>query len=337
MRTLFGLLLLVAPSLLAQTRGSFPDAYTPSVCADPSKVCLTFNQSQFHDIAALRGFDIGQEWIDAHWVEISTAMRPMCAKVATCFATPGNSFTFCNDILIPDVLEICDRYPAGSKDREKCRMFAATYWAGHDRKSKQPWTEMQECAAKQPASSAEKTFDFSITPATIGLDYSGDLIVAAVDRETRVPVEGRIVFESREPVYSDTSASGLPTTFFPVRWRPQLIRTPNAEGHFNVRPPEMRIEVPGYRTVTLPAPVEVPKMIVEMNPPAAKLKRGVNKVTISARDAATGEPVEARVMLGPSTILGNTNQPIELPVGKKREEIWVTSLYHRYSDVVVAK
>jgi hypothetical protein len=77
-------------------------------------------------------------------------------------------------------------------------------------------------------------------------------------------------------------------------------------------------------------------MTVTMDPDPSKLKRGKNTVTITARDAATGTPVEARVM-GGSSVLGKTNVPFELEIvkGQKRPEIWVTSLYDRYNDVVV--
>lgn len=336
MRRLLGILVFLAVPLLAQPRQTFPSDFTPSPCADVSKVCLTFNQSQFADVAAIRGFDIGQEWVDAHWKELTDAMRPTCAKVATCFATPGTAFTFCNDIVEHEILAICDRYPKGTTDNEKCNMFVRTYWAGHDRRSKPGFTEMQACAAAQPKSAAERTLDWWMVPAAIGADYEGKFTVYAIDAETRVPVMAKIFVESKVPIYAEGPPKGQPTAYYRIPWRAQFVREPNAEGHSNVRPPQVRIEAPGYRTVTFAMPIEVPKMIVEMNPPASKLKRGRNKVTITARDAATGQPVEARVMLGPSTILGKTNEPIDVPVGAKREEIWVTSLYNRYSDVVVA-
>jgi hypothetical protein len=117
-----------------------------------------------------------------------------------------------------------------------------------------------------------------------------------------------------------------------------LTRIPNANGHRDVAAPEVRVEAPGYRTVTFRLPVDVPQMSVEMTPSLKKLKPGKNTVTIVARDTATGQPVEARVMGGGYTVLGKTNEPFELELvrGQKRPEIWVTSLYDRYSDVVVA-
>lgn len=78
-------------------------------------------------------------------------------------------------------------------------------------------------------------------------------------------------------------------------------------------------------------------MTVKMDPDPSELAPGTHTVTISAHDAATGEPVEARIM-GGHHVLGKTNVPFELTIakGEKRPEIWVTSLYDRYDDVVVA-
>jgi hypothetical protein len=75
-----------------------------------------------------------------------------------------------------------------------------------------------------------------------------------------------------------------------------------------------------------------------MTPSPDQLKPGKNIITVTARDAATGKPVEARVMAEDMAV-GETNKPFELQLTRrdKRPEIWVTSLFDRYSDVVVAK
>jgi hypothetical protein len=118
-----------------------------------------------------------------------------------------------------------------------------------------------------------------------------------------------------------------------VPWKPKPVRVPNAAGHKDVLPPAVTLQAPGYRTVTFRLPMEIPSMKVTMSP--AKLRRGKNTVTVTAVDAATGKPVEARVM-GGQLVLGKTNVPFELEVVGKAPEIWVTSLYDRYNDVVVA-
>jgi len=341
MRPLLAILILTALPILAEApvREPFPADYKPSPCADPSKVCQSFNQSQFAEIAAIRGFDIGQEWVDAHWKELTEAIRPICAKVANCFAAPNSEFTFCNDLLREEIYKVCDRYPADSTDRTKCDFFIRIYWAGHDRHSKEPWSEAQAClTAQAPAIPVERTLDHWVVPASFGPDYKGSFVIYAIDSETRVPVRARLHLETKERIFAQDSADGLPTTFLRVPWNVKLQRVAAANGHQDVVPPLVRIEAPGYKTVTLRLPVEVPRMIVEATPPPAKWKPGKNTITILARDASTGEPVDARVMSGGYTILGNTNQPFELELvrGQKRPEIWVTSLYDRYSDAVVA-
>lgn len=336
MSRILTILLVLGLPALAQSRQPFPDDYEPSACATAAPVCKTFRQSQFAEIAAIRGFDIGQEWVDAHWRELSEALSPACAKIATCFAAPGNDATFCNDLVSQEVFATtCNRYPEGSVDREKCSFFVRVYLFGHDRNSTEPWKKIQECTKAQTVA-GERTFEWWIAPARIGADYAGSFTVYAIDSETRVPVRASVHVESKAQVYAPDSPDGLPTTFYAVPWKPRLTRVPNAHGHRDVAPPRVRIEAKGYRTETFQLPMDVSTMIVKMEPDASQLKRGRNTVTIVARDAATGAPVEARVMAG-STVLGKTNEPFELEIvkGQKRPEIWVTNLYDRYSDVVV--
>jgi len=340
MRRPLTLLLFLAWPALAQTRQPFPADYKTSPCASAARVCKTFNQSQFADIAALRGFDIGQEWVDAHWAELSEALAPSCTKIAACFATPGNDFTFCNDVVSEEVFATtCNRYPEGSRDREKCSFFVRTYLFGHDRNSAEPWKKMQDCAKAQPAT-GERTLEWWMSPATIGpdgADYKGSFTVYTIDSETRVPIRAKVHLNVKETIFAPESADGLPTTFYPVPWKPKLVRVPNAQGHRDVAPPQVRIEAPGYAPVTFNLVMSIPTMTVTMDPDPSKLKRGRNTVTVTARDAATGALIEARVM-GGSAILGKANVPFALEVvkGQKRPEIWVTSLYDRYDDVVVA-
>src|SRR5919108_4302631 len=166
MQRTLALLLFLATPLLAQTREPFPVDYKASPCASVAPVCKTFLQSQFADVAAIRGFDLGQEWVDAHWAELNEALAPACSKIAACFSMPNNDFTFCNDLVSEEVFSTtCNRYPEGSRDREKCSFFVRTYLFGHDRNSSGPWAKMQECAKAQP-STGERTLDWWMAPAT---------------------------------------------------------------------------------------------------------------------------------------------------------------------------
>ena len=337
LRTLAILLVLATPAL-AQPRQPFPDDYKASPCASAANACKTFRQSQFAAVAGIRGFDIGQEWVDSHWAELTEVLAPWCDKIASCYAIPGNDFTFCNDLVADQVYATtCDRYPEGSRDREKCAFFVRTYFTGQDRNSREPWEKIQECAKAQPPASGERTLDWWTSVDTIDAGYPGYFYVYTIDSETRVPVRARVVLDVKPTVYSTESPDGLPTSFYKVPWKPKLVRVPNASGRRDVMPPEVRIEAPGYQTVSFRMPMTVPSMIVKMDPDASKLGRGRHKVTITAVDAATGEPVEARVM-GGNHVLGKTNVPFELEIakGEKRPEIWVTSLFDRYNDVIVA-
>jgi hypothetical protein len=331
----FFLLFLLAPALLGQPaeRKWFPDDYKTSPCAMPDKVCKSFNKSQQSAIASERGYDIGQEWVDKHWDELMADIGPICNKIATCFATPGNDYLFCNDVTLDETLAKCSRY-TDPEDSKRCIWFLNVFMHGHDRKSLPEWEEMQACAKEHPGDGKERTMETWLEPATFGPDFKGKWVIHALDSETRVPIQAHLRIQSKDTIYDEDVPDGTPTANYPVKWKPKLWRVPNANGHRDVVAPQVFIEKEGYRTETITFPLDVPSMTVEMVP--ATLKRGKNTITISAKDTTTGEPVEARVM-GGQTVLGKTNVPFELEIakGEKRPEIWVTSLYDRYSDVVV--
>lgn len=342
MKTLFAVLLLAGASFFAAdasaadapARERFPSDYKPQPCAPTAEaVCESFPLRKLTDYAvAFRGFDLESEWVDKHWNEMREAFLPICAKMGNCFTVAQNDWVYCLDIQRDEMLATCDRYPAGSEDREQCTMFAMTYYIGLGAKT-ELHREAQNCIAGTAAE--ERTLEVWMTPQTIGPDFDGKLTIYAVDAETRIPVRARYSIDG--PGELRSTEGPIPTAGYTAIWKPQLKRVPNAEGHQDVVVPTATLEAKGYKPYTLTMPMAVSKMIVEMSPAAHQLKRGKNSVTITARDSETGKPVEARVMAG-EYVLGDTNKPLELEIarGKKRPEIWVTSLYDRYSDVIVA-
>ncbi len=332
------LLLVLALPALAQTRQPYPDDYKASPCANAAPVCKSFPKSGFADVAMKRGWDISADWVFAHWDQMTEALAPSCAKIAACFAVPGNTFQFCNDVLSDEVYNTtCTKLFPEGPDRQKCEYFVRTYLVGHDHNSRPPWQKIQDCAKTQTVASGDRTLVWWMVPATIGPDYTGKFTVYAYDSETHIPVRARVHLDVPEIIYAPDSVDGQPTAYTPVPWKAKFVRVPNAQGHRDVAPPLMHLEAQGYTPVTHQLVMNVPVMNVTMTPEPSKLKRGKNTVTITATDAATGAPVEARVM-GGTAVLGKTNVPFELEIAKgtKRPEIWVTSLYDRYSDIIVA-
>jgi hypothetical protein len=338
MKTALALLLLLAGSTFAQpaaqTRDKFPDDYKPSPCAaDADAVCQTFDQLKFTQFAtAFRGYDIHHEWVDAHWNEMREAFKPLCAKMGNCFTIKDNDWPYCVDLLRDDFTDVCDRFPAGSTDRDQCKMFATTYYIGLGAKTKLH-ADAQACAAAQPQT-GERTLDAFVVE-KVRLDYNGKFTVHAYDAETKIPVRAYIDVDAGK---IQSTEGAVPRTGYTNEWKPRLKRVPNAEGHFDVVSPTLTLTASGYKPFKLTIPFEMSKMIVEMTPSADQLKPGKNVVTVNARDAATGKPVFARVMVGKMGV-ANTNTPFELELDRKdaRPEIWVTSLYDHYNDVVIAK
>jgi hypothetical protein len=328
------LFLLAATSALANgPRQPFPDEYTPHPCA-PLVACDAIPQWQFLDTAALKGFNVDSDWLDANWGRMTELTRPACAKLATCFATPGNLSIFCVDLLRPEMIALCERFPRDSKDYEQCGMFMRMFAIGIDLRDKQIWKDAQACAAEKTPATAQRTMHVWMDPDDFRR-YQGSFRVYAIDTETHTPVMALVSIP--ETTLRAGAPGGKPYTSYDIKWQPKFVRVPNAAGHTDVVVPKITVTAPNYAPVTLDAPMTRGKLVVEMTPPVARLKRGKNVVTVTARDAETNKPVELRVYLG-ETVLGDTNEPLEIEIrkGQKRPEIWATSLYDLYSDVVVA-
>lgn len=313
-------------------RETFPDDYKPSPCApDPMAVCESFPQTQIVDYGTtFRGFSMHQEWVDAHWDEMrNEGFRPICAKIATCYATRGNDDVYCVDIMRQEFLDACNRFPLGSDDRDQCRMFALTYFIGLGTKPKL-FKPAQKCAKEQPAGELRK-FEAWIDDTPLPVNFDGKIIVHALDAETRVPIRAKVSIDSGNVLGTE---GPFPTAGYDIKYKAHLKRTPNAEGHADVIAPIVTIEMKGFETLQFPLPIDLPKMNATIEP--AQLTPGTNTITVKAIDVKTGKPIYARVMAG-EHVLGEANKPLTLEWkrGTKRPEIWVTSLYDHYSDTVV--
>ncbi len=336
MKKSLALLLLLATSALAQAplRDKFPDDYKPSPCAtDAGAVCESYPKNKFREAGVTyRGYDIETDWLNAHWDEMREAFRPVCAKVGNCFTGVGNDPVYCLHLLQNDFFEKCERFPSGSEDRDQCDMFSTVFWMGLNANTPLQ-VDAQKCMEGQPQ--GEKTLQAFVVQQNIGLYFNGNVTVHAYDADTHIPVRAYMAIDAGK---LKSSEGPTPRTGYPNKWKATLKRVPNAEGHFDIVAPTITLTAEGYKTLTFPMPIEVPKMIVEMTPPPDQLRPGKNVITVTARDVATGKPVEARVMAEDMAV-GETNQPFELELTRrdKRPEIWVTSLVNQYSDAVVAK
>ena len=275
--------------------------------------------SAARNLGALR---LSADYVAANYERLRTTFIPYCAKRANCLATKGNEVWFCNDLFKRDIIATC-------KDDEQCAVLARVFAAGVDHVDAAQWQKLQECAAQTPKGRMKVWME----PATIPVDYTGPITVNAIDEETGVPLQARITIEE-QTVYSSTNPTGTPVTMFSFEWPRKLRRIPNAQGHQDVVAPQVIVEAANYDTVRFALPTVIPQAKVTLHP--SRLRRGRNRVIVKAVDAATGAPVEMRVMLGDEPI-GDTNLPIEITIRRgKVPELWVTSLFHAYSDVVLA-
>lgn len=329
--------ILLAATVASAQYTPFPDDFTPSPCA-PEGTCVSYSKSELPNAAfAHLGLQLNPKWLDTHYDEMLAFYAPICRKHATCLATPGNNHLFCDDILIREYRAVCDKnFPksANAEDWEQCYAFTEIYALGVDQHARVFSDIGQKCAK-------EKQLDFMHTkapivwmvPAAIPRGYKGQIFVYALDPDTHVPVQATVVVQDQK-IYAADNPTGVPGTGYVFKWPIKYRRVANAEGHEDLVAPMVTVASQLYPPVTFQMPSTPPKMIVEMSP--KKLKRGINKVTVTARDAETGAPVEGRVLAG-DVMVGDTNLPIEIEVPQrgKLPEIWVTSLFDAYGDVVV--
>jgi hypothetical protein len=332
MRLFLIALTLSAAPLFAQTPDFTPEHFPVAPCA-PANSCETFSDSEAVSSAfTYYGLQLNMDWVIEHRADVLKELDGACKRHATCLATPGSLFWFCDDVLALEAHKVCPRlFP----NDDHCKTYIETWLLGIDLRAKDLWKTAQKCAANSPQPQHSKPLDVWTNPEVLPPLFKGKLTFFARDPDTHLPVYAKFKFEN-EIVYASANPEGLPATIYPFNYTPKFKRVANAEGHTDLVPPTVTVTAPNYPTTTFQLPAEVPKMIVTMKPP--ELHRGKNVITIEARDAATGKPVEARVMSG-SDPIGDTNLPITLQLNRKGQhpEIWVTSLFNLYSDVIVAK
>jgi len=326
-------LLLSAASLFAQSHDYFPKDFPVSRCA-PANSCQTFTDSELTGAAfKFYGLNLDMKWVLAHRDAILKELETACRRHATCMATPGNLYWFCDDVLSNEVRPACNKLFPGD---QQCKNYIETLLLGIDIKGKKTWEDAQACAAKLAAVTHTKPLDIWMAPAVLPAGFKGKVTFYTLDPDSGLPILATFKFED-QIIYAPANPQGLPATIYPFDYSVKFKRVPNAEGHTNVVPPMVTVTASGYPETQFRLAAEVPKMNVSMKPAADQLRRGKNVVTVEARDAVTGKPVEARVMFG-DDVVGDTNKPFTLEVKRgKRPEIWVTSLFNAYSDVVVAR
>ena len=320
----FLLLALSVAPLFAQTKDFTPADFPVAPCA-PANSCRTFSDSEIVSAAfKFYGLQLDMNWVLAHRAAVLKELEAACKRHATCLATPGSTFWFCDDVLANEAHSVCPKLFPNDK---QCAVFMEVYLLGVDIKAKEIWQSAQACAAKSPAQQHTKPLEVWMRPEILPPHFKGRITFFAVDADTHLPVYAKFKFEN-QIVYAPASPEGLPATIYPFDYTPKFKRVPNAAGHTDVVPPTVTVTAPYYPDQKFQLAAEVPKLI-------ANMRREKNTITIEAKDATTGKPVEMRVMSGGDPI-GETNKPIALRKSQ-RGEIWLTSMFDMYSDVVVAK
>jgi hypothetical protein len=339
MKTLLPLALLFSATLFSATllhaadapRKPFPDDYTPTTC--PTVSCRSYEESEMRSAAAsFLGLSLDVEWVNAHLPELAPDFEKLCRKMTSCFATAPNTKLFCLDILAPEFRSICAARFPGS-DNQNCRETVETYLLGLDQRMQPRFDATRQCAEQNDPPRQERALDtWVVAPAVKVPGTVVPITIYAIDRQTHVPILADIEIENQK-VFAPSNPTGRMATGYGFNWPVRFVRVPNAEGHEDSMPPMVTLHADGYPPASFRLDVEVPRVIVSMTP----VRTGkLNRVTVTVKDAATGEDVGGRVMIGKLGV-GVTNQQFELDLRKKskRPQVWLTELANGASDVLV--
>src|SRR5712691_11645558 len=153
-RTAAALLFLLAATVVAaqQPRETFPSDFTPHPCAPEN----SFQSFAYDDLpsaaSSYLGLHLDSAWLQAHYEEMLKLFAPAGRKHATCLASPGRNFLFCDDIISTDLRQACAKhFPRASspRDWEQCEMFMEVFALGVDRHAKAIWTKAQACTKEK--------------------------------------------------------------------------------------------------------------------------------------------------------------------------------------------
>src|SRR5713101_771413 len=98
MNRLFLALTLSAAPLFAQSHDFTPETFPVPPCA-PANSCQTFADSNLASSAfKFYGLQIDMRWVTEHKAEVLKPLEGACRRHATCLATPGSTFWFCDDV-----------------------------------------------------------------------------------------------------------------------------------------------------------------------------------------------------------------------------------------------
>jgi hypothetical protein len=163
-------LLASAAPLFAQSHDYFPKDFPLSPCA-PANSCQTFTDSELPSAAfKFYGLNLDMKWVLAHRDAILKEMETGCRRHATCMATPGNQYWFCDDVLFNETQTVCNRLFPGD---EQCKNYLVTLLLGIDIHGLEVWKTAQACAAKLPPVTHSKPLDIWMVPALLPAGFKG--------------------------------------------------------------------------------------------------------------------------------------------------------------------
>lgn len=166
----------------------------PSPCrADackPAEHVQAFPQMAF----SMRGIRLDANWVMKNADGLVAQFGDACVHLNDCLAIPGNSFTFCDEVLGKELRKTCDTsFPRQKSfnDWDQCVGFTAMYAISVEQQVIPKWKEAQACAAEQPLPE-NRALKVWIEPRSIAIGKPSKFTVYSVDASSGAPLYAKV-------------------------------------------------------------------------------------------------------------------------------------------------
>lgn len=330
----FRILLFAVLSLQALAAAADSPPASPKPCrfktCEPS---VTLSQLPVFGFKMM-GLTIDANWVREHGAALVASYADECERHNDCLMTPGNDFTFCDEILATKVLEACDtKFPKekNAGDWDQCRMFASTWALAVDIRVPDTWRAAQTCGKALPVR-ADRKLTVTMTPAYLPNDREVEVLIEARDADTGVPIYGRVLIDGKS-IGSRADPSGKAGTFYKFTYRLAPSRKQDENGRYVVTLPEITVSSPHYPVAKVAYDADPPATaIVRFAKAPRRFKNGKNRVTIEAFDSRSGKPLAGGVVMAEGLIIGSLGHPLTIDVRKKGKKLCIGELVVRSSD-----
>lgn len=282
-----------------------------SAC-ERADICDAPAARRYPSLARSIGITVDAAWIEANIESIHASFAPGCEAFGNCLSVWGNSVDFCRLRFTVGLRAECEKTYDISKDLrgwQQCRAVADVFSMRQIMAANAAWPALQECAAGEAGAAGVASPVVRIEPADPAPGVATELVVEAYQPGTGYPMYGLI----------SIGGTRMGETFQPVHYALRFEPVTDEWGRITLRTPEVLVEpnpargsnAPPFAAVRAAFATAIPETVLSFEPPPAEWKSGANVIRVTARDAASGEALEGRILKS-GDVLGDVGEPVTI-------------------------